>query len=199
MSRYHYPLQFTFQIATLANDFVVTDAAGNTVFYAREKILTLRDHIHIYSDQQKKQLLYELISNRLIDFQQTFTITDAIGRVVGKARRKSIRSLWKATFYLQDADGNHDFTIEEKSVWTRFWDGVFGDIPILGFFSGYVFNPGYLLKNRFGEVFYEVRKQPSFWGRRFMVNKHSDALTDAQEERFVLSLVLLVLKDRRRG
>lgn len=197
MSIYHYPLRFTFKITTLANDFVARDALGTPIFYAREKLLALRDQIKIYRDESKNELLYELISNKIIDFQQTFTITNTEGRTIGKVRRKSLRSLWKSTFKLMDAEDNHDFTIEEKNPFVKFWDSLFDGIPILGGLSGYILNPTYHLHDHNGQVLYEIRKEPSFFGRKFMVNKLTSLPID--EERLVLSIALMVLVERYRG
>lgn len=197
MKTFNYPLHFQFRIGTFANDFVARDASGQTICYVREKIFAWRDQIKIYDDESKSNLLYELVSNKLIDFQQTFTITDHTARVVGKVRRKTLRSLWRCTFRLIDREDNHDHTIQEKNPWTKFMDGVFGEIPIIGVLSGYVFNPAYLLSNEEGKVLFELRKEPSFFGRKFTVDKLTDDTVD--EERFVLSLMLMVLIERSNG
>lgn len=197
MSKCNYPLDFKFKIGTLSNDFEAKDALGNTLFYVREKILTWRDQMKVYSDSSKSELLYEMKSNRLIDFQQTFTITDAANNVIGKVRRKSIRSLWKSTFKLVNADDEHDYTIQEKNAFVKMWDGIFGEIPIIGMLSGYVFNPSYILSNNAGEALFELKKEPSFFGRKFKVEKLTSS--DIEEERLVLSLALMVLVERDRG
>lgn len=197
MSKYNYPLDFKFKIGTLSNDFEAKDALGNTLFYVREKILTWRDQMKVYSDSSKSELLYEMKSNRLIDFQQTFTITDTANNVIGKVRRKSIRSLWKSTFKLVNADDEHDYTIQEKNAFVKMWDGIFGEIPIIGMLSGYVFNPSYILSNNAGEALFELKKEPSFFGRKFKVEKLTSS--DIEEERLVMSLALMVLVERDRG
>ena len=198
MSFYTYPLHFRFKIGTLSNDFEATDAVGNTLFYVREKILTWRDQIKVYKDSSKSELLFEIKSNKLIDFQQTFTITDTQGNIVGKVRRKTIRSLWKSTFKLMDRNDNHDHSIQEKNAFVKLWDGFFGEIPIIGMLSGYVFNPAYILSTTDGEALFELKKEPSFFGRKFSVEKLIANKT-IDEERMVLSLALMVLNERSRG
>lgn len=197
MSLYNYPLHFKFKITTFSNDFEATDALGNTIFYVREKILTWRDQMKVYSDSSKSELLYEIKSNKLIDFQQTFTITNPQGNIIGKVRRKSIRSLWKSTFQLMDTYDNHDHTIQEKNAFVKLWDGIFGEIPIIGMLSGYVFNPSYILSANEGEELFELNKEPSFFGRKFTVHKITEK--EVNEERMVLSLALMVLNERSRG
>lgn len=197
MSTFNYPLHFQFKIGTIANDFIAKDESGQTICYVREKIFAWRDQIKIYSDESKANLLYELISDKLIDFQQTFTIKDHSGRIVGKVRRKTLRSLWRSTFRLINNEDNHDHTIQEKNPWTKFMDGLFGEIPLIGILSGYFFNPAYLLSNNDGRVLFEIKKEPSFFGRRFTVHKLTSDNVD--EERFVISLMLMVLIERSNG
>lgn len=197
MKDLQYPLHFKFRITSLANDFSATDANGNSIYYVREKIFTWRDHIMVYRDESKAELIYELRSNKLIDFQQTFTISDNKGRVVGKVRRKSIKSLWRSTFNLMDSEDRLDHTIKEKNPWVKLWDGLFGELPIVGMLSGYFFNPSYILRNDLDEPMFEIIKEPSFFGRKFKVNKLTDKEVD--DERFVLSLMLMVLMERSNG
>lgn len=197
INQLQFPLDFKFHIATISNDFSVVDASGQSVFYVREKMFTWRDRIKVYSNSSQSELLYELTSNKLIDFQQTFTITDRNGNIVGKARRKTLSSLWTATFHIYDANDNHIFTIKERSGITRLMDGIFGEIPILGFFSGYVFNPKYALSNLKGKELMEISKEPSFFGRKFKLNKLAD--TEGNEELFILSYMMLLIADRNRG
>lgn len=192
-----FPLDFKFHIATISNDFSVTDANGQSVFYVREKIFTLRDNIKVYQNSSKSELLYELTSNRLIDFQQTFTIKNQYGNIIGKARRKTLKSFWTATFHIYDANDNHIFTIKEKSGLTRMMDGFFGEIPILGFLSGYIFNPKYVLTDLNGTELMEISKEPSFFGRKFKLENFK-----AQPEHlelFILSYMMLLISDRDRG
>jgi len=197
INQLQFPIDFKFHIATFSNDFSVTDANGNSIFYVREKMFSWRDVIKVYKDSNKSEQLYELRSNKLIDFQQTFTITNHNGEVVGKARRKTLKSFWTATFHIYDANDNHIFTINERSGFVRLMDGLLGEIPILGFFSGYVFNPKYVLKDLNGTELMEVSKEPSFFGRKFKLENYK-----AQPEHFelfILSYMMLLIADRNRG
>lgn len=195
MNDLQYPLHFLFRVTSFANDFTATDDIGQTIFYVSSKLFSWRDHIIVYRDETKTEILYELKSNKLIDFQQTFSILDKHGRVVGKVRRKSLKSLWRSTFNLLDENDRLDHTIQEKDPWTKFFDGLFGEIPILGMLTGYFFNPTYLLLNSVGENIFEIKKKASFFGRKFSVHKVTNDEIDA--ERLILSLMLMVLIERR--
>jgi len=197
LSNIQFPVDFKFHIATIANDFSITDAMGKQICFVREKMFTLRDVIKVYNDSSKSKLLYELRSNKLIDFQQTFTITNYKGETIGKVKRKTLKSFWTATFHIYDENDNHIFTINERSGLTRMLDGFFGEIPIIGALSGYVFNPKYVLKNLNEAELMEITKEPSFWGRKFKLNNIS--AKPEHYELFILSYMILLIADRERG
>lgn len=191
-----FPLDIKFHIATFSNDFTVTDANNHSLFYVREKVFSWRDSIKVYRDSSKKEELYHLRSNKLIDFQQTFTITDVNGNVIGKARRKTFKSFWTATFHIYDANDNHLYTIKERSGFVRMMDGMVGEIPVIGFFSGYIFNPKYVLTDLNGAEYMEVSKEPSFFGRKFKLNQFKPSQDDSL---FILSFMMMLISDRDRG
>lgn len=194
---FQYPLNLLFKITTFSNDFTAKDASGNTIFYVREKMFKLRDHINVFRDESKKEVLYDLVSNKIIDFQQTYTITNAQKQIIGKVRKKTFRSVFKATYYLQDADGKHVYTIRERSATVRFFDSIFGELPLIGMLSGYVFNPKYVVVDLNGKELMEMSKKPSFWGRKFDVHKLTNQ--PFNEEQVVLSLSLMIIQQRDRG
>lgn len=192
-----YPLQLKFKITTLANDFTVKDNSGKTIFYVREKLLKIRDHVKVYSNTSKEVQLYDLVSNKLIDFQQTFTITNSKQQVIGKVRKKTFQSFVKVTYNIQNPNGELEYTIREKSALVRFFDSIFGELPIIGFFSGYVFHPQYFVKDANQRTVMKLEKKPSFWGRKFTIEKLTS--NPINEEQIILSLMLLILQQRSRG
>src|SRR5690554_6577993 len=195
---YQYPLNFLFKITTVSNDFTATDASGKTIFFVREKLFKLRDHINVYRDESKKEILYDLVSDKIIDFQQTFTITNAQKQIVGKVRKKTVRSVIKATYHLQDAEGNHIYTIKERNASVRILDFIFDElVPVAGELSGYILNPKYVVTDLDGNELMEMRKKRSFWGRKFDVNKLTKK--PFNEEQVILSLVLMIIQQRDRG
>jgi len=195
---FQYPLNFLFKITTISNDFTATDVSGKTIFFVREKLFNLRDHINVYRDESKKEILYDLVSNKIIDFQQTFTITNTQKQVIGKIRKKTMRSVIKATYNLQDAEGNHVYTIKERKPSLRFLNFIFDEIlPGGDVLSGYILNPKYVVTDLNGKELMEMRKNRSFWERKFEVQKLSNE--PFNEEQVVLSLILMVIQQRDRG
>jgi uncharacterized protein YxjI len=194
-----FPLNLRFRIATLANDFIATDAQEQTVVYVRQKLFKFVDEIEVFNDESKSELLYQIKANQWIDFSASYRFSDALGQGVGRIRRDGIASLWRSRFEIYDAQDILEFTVREDSVWVRILDGLLGEIPVINLLMGYLFNPTYSVLDTQGNAVAQLIKKPSFWGRHFMVEKNSNQLSDAQEERLLLSLMMMVLLERRRG
>lgn len=78
-------------------------------------------------------------------------------------------------------------------------DGCFIiEIPILGIISGYFFNPSYIVARPDGTILARLKKEPSFWGRKFSLNTLSK-FEKGEEERLVLGLMMMILFRRSRG
>jgi hypothetical protein len=69
----------------------------------------------------------------------------------------------------------------------------------LGIFTGYLFNPTYIVtRPNSGEEVVRLKKEPSFFGRKFSVDK-LNFMSQDEEERVILSLMMMILLERRRG
>src|SRR5690606_4058926 len=89
---YQYPLHFLFKLTNITNDFTATDATVKTILFVREKFFKLRDHIKVFRDESREEVVYDMVSNKIIDFQQTFTIANTQQHAIGKVRKKTLRS-----------------------------------------------------------------------------------------------------------
>jgi len=65
-------------------------------------------------------------------------------------------------------------------------------------FTGYMFNPTYVLKNKNEEIIVRLKKQPSFFGRIFEIDKIGTIDND-DDDRIMLGLMMMILLERRRG
>ena len=120
------------------------------------------------------------------------------GKEIGKVARKGWASMWKAHYELIDQNENLQYTVREESAWVKVFDALLGEIPVLGFFTGYFFNPAYLVTNQGGDVVARLSKDRSLLGKEFTITKPGQ--TDADDdERIVLGLMMMVLLERRRG
>lgn len=193
-----YPLQFTFKVTTIANDFQAVDAHGNTIAYVREKIFKLKDNVDVYADETKSQRLFNIKANQWIDWSTSYKMTTDDGQPLGRIGRKGWRSMWKATYEIFDGQDQKEFHVSEDNGWVKVADGMLSEIPLLGLFSGYFFNPGYSVYDNHGTKVAQIKKQKSFWGRRFTVDQLMP-MNPAQEERVALGLMMMILLERRRG
>ena len=198
MKNLQFPIQLVFNIGTLSNDYSAKDANGRTVAFVKQKLFKLKEDISIYSDESKTDLQYKIKADRWIDFSAAYSITYADGTELGKVARKGWRSLWKAKYLLIDQHQKEQFTIEEENGWIKVWDSLLSEIPILGMLTGYLFNPSYAVTNLNGRKVARLKKQASFFGRKFEITKLEDIDND-DDERVMLGLMMMVLLERRRG
>lgn len=198
MNSMQFPLQLTFKVTTLSNDFVATDANGNTVAYVRQKMLRLLEEVQVFSNENRSELNYTIRANRWLDFNSTYTFTNRMGYEVGRIVRKGWASLWKAHYEIFDEKQQSDLIIREENPWAKIFDSMLGEIPLLGVLSGYLFHPAYIVTRPNGTEVVRLTKQPSFWGRKFTVDKLS-SFEAGEEERIVLGLMMMILLERQRG
>lgn len=198
MKNLQYPLDFTFKITTLANDFTINDRTGTSLAYVRSKIFKLKDSVQVFQDTSKQKVIYNINANQWIDFNASFKITEPDGDNIGSIARKGMRSLWKSTYNVIDKQDQQLFTITEENAWTKFWDSMVGEIPIVGMFTGYFLNPKYIVKDKNDTIIFRLKKMPSLFGRRFQLDRLVD-IPDDQETLCVLSLMMMVLLERARG
>ncbi|WP_299276270.1 hypothetical protein [uncultured Psychroserpens sp.] len=193
-----FPINFTFNVTTISNDFSATDATGKTVAYVRQKMFKLKEDINIYSNESKNHLAYNIRADKWIDFSAAYSMKDAQGREIGKIARKGWASIWKAHYELIDQHQKLQYHIREDNAWVKVLDGVLGNIPIIGGFTGYLFNPSYTVTDLKGQAVCQLKKEPSFFGRKFKLSKLKPIDND-DDERIILGFMMMVLLERRRG
>ena len=198
MNSMQFPLQLTFKVTTLSNDFVATDATGNTIAYVRQKMLRLLEEVQVFNNESRSELNYTIRANRWLDFNSTYTFTNRMGYEVGRIVRKGWASLWKVHYEIFDEKQQSDLIIREENPWAKVFDNMLGEIPLLGILSGYLFHPTYIVTRPNGTEVVRLTKQPSFWGRKFTVDKLSN-FESGEEERIVLGLMMMILLERQRG
>lgn len=194
----YYPLHLQFRIATFHNDFTATDSIGNVRAYVKQKLFKLKEHVQVFADTSQTELKYEIRANKWLDFNTSYSFTDASGRNMGRVVRKGWRSIWKAQYLIFDENDQQDLEINEKNAWVKVWDGLFSEIPIVGIFTGYVFNPSYIIKRPDGTVVCILKKQASFFGRKFIISNEA-SFEKGEEDRVLLSAMMMLLLERRRG
>lgn len=193
-----YPLDFTFKIATLSNDFVAQDAKGRVISYVRQKMFKFTDEIQVFSDDTKTKLFFTIKANKWLDWSATYTFATADGQEIGRVARKGWASIWKARYEIFDEQQKQDLLISEENGWVKVFDALLGEVPVLGWFTGYLFNPSYGVTRPDGTLVVRLKKQPSMVGRRFRVTKLAE-FEEGEEDRIILGLMMMILLERRRG
>ncbi|MBV8326211.1 hypothetical protein [Chryseobacterium sp.] len=195
----NYPLDFKFKITTLASDFNITDKNGNYVAYVRQKMFKLKEDVIVFNDESKSKELFRIRANKWIDFNASYSLNDLIdNKNYGRLARKGMRSIWKATYDILDANDQPKFKVQEDNGWVKFWDSFVGELPIIGMFTGYFLNPSYTVVGMDGKAYFKLKKMPSFFGRRFQLDRLVD-IDDEEESLVILSLLMMTLLERARG
>lgn len=193
-----YPIDFVFRIGTLNNDFTANDAQGNTLAYVKQKLFKLKEQVNVFQDVSQQQLKYQIKADKWLDFNTCYTFTNADGKEVGKITRKGWKSLWKASYTILDENGFEDLQIKEANPFAKVFDSLLGEIPLLGIFTGYLFNPKYYATRPDGTLVFICKKQASFFGRKFKLTNEA-IVEKGEEERILVGFMMMLLLERRRG
>jgi uncharacterized protein YxjI len=196
----NYPVTLTFKFIALAPQIFVRDASGNEILYVRQKLLKLKEKIHVFSDNSQSREVYQINADRVLDISARYTITDPQGQVVGAVQRRGMKSLWKASYQITTPAGAA-YELEEENPWTKLLDGLIGEIPILGMFTGLFLHPRYRVQETANQrTVLRVTKHRSLLESRFEIAQEPGAILDpASETAAVLGILLMTLLERERG
>jgi uncharacterized protein YxjI len=197
----NYPLSLSFKILAIAQQITVRDSLGDLLYYVKQKAFKLKEDVTVFADEGQTRPLYNIKADRIIDISARYTITDVnTGAVIGAVKKQGLRSLWKAHYDVFDPLGGEQplFSIREANPWIKVADGLFGELPIIGLFSGYLFHPTYLLQRGEGNVVMSLKKQPAFFEGKFSLEKQGQ-LTPAEETLATVSMLMFLLLERARS
>lgn len=192
-----YPLSLSFKILALAPQIYVHDADSNLICYVKQKMFKLKEAVNVFSDEAQQNLLCQINADRIIDFSACYRFTDAKGEEIGAVRRKGMRSIWKAHYEIVEGDQTV-MTISEDNGWVKVGDALFTEIPVVGMFAGYVFNPAYTLRGPDDSVVMTLKKQPAFFEGKFLLNKVAE-MDEVEELRALMAIMMMTLLERGRG
>ena len=192
-----FPLQLSFKIMALAPQIFVADSSGQLLFYVKQKLFKLKEAVTVFADKGQTQALFTIAADKIIDFSARYHFKDANGLDVGSIKRQGMKSLFKASYDIYDGD-EVEFTIKEDNPWIKFLDALLSEIPILGILTGYLFNPKYNVTRPDGTRVARLIKQPAFFEGKFSITQEAE-MDEFEERRIALSLLMMVLLERRRG
>ena len=98
IKEYSYPLNFQFKVTSFANDFNIIDSKGESLAYVRQKMFKLKEAISVFSNENKTELIYKINADRIIDFNASYSFTNADEEVIGRIGRKGAKSILKAHY-----------------------------------------------------------------------------------------------------
>lgn len=196
--QYAYPLKAQFKLATLGNRFTLTDSQGTTIAFIKQKMFKLRESIQVYSDTSQQNLLGTISTDKIIDWSAAYTLSDSSGAKIGSVRRHGSRSLLKASYSVFNSQDQHTFEVTELNPWTKLFDALFSELPVIGLLSGYLFNPSYAINTPDGQRALTVTKQASFLESSYKVDQDT-AFSQANQELLLYGLTVLILLERMRG
>ncbi len=194
----NFPLDLRFRVLSLAAQISVTDAAGTLICYVKQKAFKLREAVTVYSDTTRTVPLYTINADRVIDFSAQYRIDDTSGATLGVLRRHGMRSIWRAHYEIV-RDGVSVFHIREQNPWSKVFDHLLAEIPFLGLLTGYVFHPAYGVSRVEGAPpVIRAEKRPSLFGTHFEIERLG-AVNEDEERLVVMSLLMMLILERRRG
>ncbi len=194
----NYLIELTFKLLALASQIYIRDANGNLIGYVKQKLFKLKEDINIFADESQSKLLFNIKADRIIDFSARYNFTSSSGQFIGSIKRQGMRSIWKARYEISDANNQQVLQINEENAWTKVFDALVGEVPVVGMFTGYLFNPAYLISRMDGSPIIRLEKQPAFFESKFLLTRQAQ-LSDNQASLVLLGSLMMTLMERRRG
>lgn len=194
----NYPLELSFKLLALASQIYIRDTNGGMIGYVKQKMFKLKEDINIFSDETQTNLLFNIKADRVLDFSAKYNFTDAAGNRTGSIKRKGMRSLWRANYEIYNAADEQVMKIGEENGWVKVVDSLIGEIPVVGMFTGYFFNPSYIVSRMDDTQVARLQKQPAFFEGKFQLAPLGQMSPD-EEARVLLSVLSMTLLERARG
>ncbi len=194
----NYPIDLSFKLLAIASQIYIRDASGQLVGYVKQKLFKLKEDINIFADESQTKHLYNIKADRVLDFSAKYNLTDSAGRHLGAIKRQGMRSIWKANYDIFDAADGQVMKINEENGWIKVVDSLVGELPVVGMFTGYFFNPSYIISRPDGTQVARLQKQPAFFEGKFQITPLIQ-LSEDEEVRVLLSSLSMTLLERSRG
>jgi uncharacterized protein YxjI len=194
----HASLTYRFKLIAIASQLAVTAPNGEEVLYVRQKLLKLRESVNVHASEAQQSIAYTINADRVLDFNARYQITSREGRSVGAIRRRGVRSLFSAHYEIEDDFGRVGYDVKEANPWVKFLDGLFESIPVVGWLSGYLLHPEYLVQDAHGRTVASFAKRPALFEGVYEYTR-APSMDESDAERIALSLAMMVLLERARG
>ncbi len=205
MPYYQYPLKLRFKLIALAPRIIVTDASGQEVMFISQKTFKLREDVRVFESQAKERELFSIRAEKIMDFNTRYNFTySPKDQLIGSIKAKGWRSIWSATYLIDDPDGTTKHVITEDNPWVKVMDALFLQIPFIGALAGYVFHPSYTLysgssRDNLNQPLMQIKKESGFFEGVYSIHNLDESVSQTIEMQAILSFALMVQFMRRRG
>ncbi len=193
-----YPINLSFKILALASQIYVRDADNSLLGYVKQKMFKLKEDVNVFADEQQTHHLYNIKADRILDFSANYRFSSANGSAIGSIKRKGMRSIFKAHYLISDINGEQVMEIREENGWIKVVDSLIGELPIIGMFSGYFFNPSYIVSRSESDQVARLAKEAAFFEGKFQLTQIG-TMSEAEEVLVYLSVLTMTLMERSRG
>ncbi|MBM7442407.1 hypothetical protein [Streptomyces sp. HB132] len=114
----------------MSNRYVVSSArpdgsAGEVVAFAEQELMALKEQVTIYTDESRHHVLCTFEADQAVDVGAVYTVRDEDGSPIGSFREKTMVSLLRSTWVLEQP-GLTELTGRERNaalaVLRRIWD-----------------------------------------------------------------------------
>ena len=192
-----FPVHIAFKVLTLAPQMLVTDGAGRTLGFVRQKLLRLIEDVTVFTDETQKTPIYSIKADRVIDFSARYHFADTDGRPLGCVQRQGMTSLWRA-HYVIEIDGQPVLAVHEEKPFVKVLDALLDQIPFVGLVTGYFLNPSYLVTRPDTSPALRITKRPSLLETGFTIDQLGP-LDERERECALLAAMMIILLERNRG
>jgi uncharacterized protein YxjI len=192
-----FPIDIAFKLFTFVPQMSVRDASGHEIGWVRQKLFAFKEAVTVFADESQTRPIYTIKADRVIDFTANYHFADAAGNPLGRVMREGMKSLWRASYVIYVGD-RPAFQVREASAFVRMADNLIGEIPLVGFLTGYLFNPKYNVTRADGSEALLMTKQRSLFEAHFNIEQQGPIAPDEQACA-LLGLMMIILLERARG
>ena len=154
--------------SVLGNKFHIYDADENLVGYSKMKAFKLKEDIRIFRDESMGEEWLKIAARSVIDFSASYDITDSkTGETLGALRRKGLKSLFRDSWEVLDADDAVVGKVEEDSALMATFRRLAGDYS-------WLFPQGFSLVAEDGTHAADYRQNFNPFVRKLAVTVHPD-------------------------
>jgi uncharacterized protein YxjI len=125
------------KITAFVNRYAVYEAGsdekkGKMIAFAQQKRFALKERVDFYIDDSKKQHVFTLRAEKVLDVHGKYFVEDERGKAVGVFRKEFARSLFNSTWNILDKNDQTQVKISESNTFLAIARRFAGMLPYVG-------------------------------------------------------------------